>query len=119
MGPAEINQNQSQLNILTASTGEHLIHCNKYSTYNFSKSKFSDDIMKFFFLLQNRYLRLPIKEVTGMIVDSSTERHETFSKFAAPKTKTDVVNMLGDQSGKNHTVFRDNSIVRTIAAGNQ
>lgn len=54
-----------------------------------------------------------------MIVDSSTERHEAFSKFAAPKTKSDVVNMLGDQSGKNHTVFRDNGIVRTIAAGNK
>lgn len=31
MGPSESGQNQSQLNILTASPGEHIIHANKYA----------------------------------------------------------------------------------------
>lgn len=30
MGPVEPGQNQSQLNILTASRGEYIIHANKY-----------------------------------------------------------------------------------------
>lgn len=30
MGPAEPGTNQSQLNIFTASPGEHIIHTNKY-----------------------------------------------------------------------------------------
>lgn len=30
MAPSEPGQNQSQLNVLTASRGEHLIHANKY-----------------------------------------------------------------------------------------
>lgn len=29
MGPADPNQNQSQLNILTLSPGEFMLHCNK------------------------------------------------------------------------------------------
>lgn len=71
-------------------------------------------------MIDFRYLRLQIQEVTGLIIDSSTERHEVFSKFGAPKTKCDVVKMLGDQSGKVHTVFRENGgdeFIKTIAAG--
>lgn len=65
-------------------------------------------------------MRLQIQEVTGPIIDSSIERHEVFSKFGAPKTKCDVVKMLGDRSGKVHTVFRENGgdeFIKTIAAG--
>lgn len=65
-------------------------------------------------------MRLQIQEVTGPIIDSSIERHEVFSKFGAPKTKCDVVKMLGDQSGNVHTVFRENGgdeFIKTIAAG--
>lgn len=29
MGPAEIGQKQSQLNVLAAKSGEHLVHTNK------------------------------------------------------------------------------------------
>lgn len=67
-------------------------------------------------------MRLQIQEVTGPIIDSSIERHEVFSKIGTPKTKCDVVKMLGDQSGKVHTVFRENGgeeFIKTIAAGIQ
>lgn len=68
----------------------------------------------------SRYLRLPIKEVEGEGVDSSTERHAAFDRLGKPKTKEDVIKMLGDQSGKVHTVFRENGgdqLVKTIAVG--
>lgn len=68
----------------------------------------------------HRYLRLPIKEVTGLIIDSSVERLEVFSKMCSPKTKEDVIKMLGDQSGRRHPVFRENGtrdIIKTIAVG--
>lgn len=66
-----------------------------------------------------RYLRLPIKEVTGPIIDSSNARHEVFTQLGKPKTKADAINILGDQSGKIHTVFRDgdDEFVKTIAVG--
>ncbi|XP_031628712.1 uncharacterized protein LOC116344357 [Contarinia nasturtii] len=95
MGPAAPGENQSQLNIFTASRGESIVHANKY-------------------------LRLPIEEVDGMIIDSSTARHEVFDRLGKPKTKGDAINMLGDQSGKIHTVFRENGgdeYVKTISVG--
>lgn len=55
-----------------------------------------------------------------MIIDSSTARHEVFDRLGKPKSKEDAVNMLGDQSGKVHTVFRENGgneYVKTIAVG--
>ncbi|XP_058443910.1 beta-alanyl-dopamine/carcinine hydrolase [Malaya genurostris] len=93
MGPSE--RDQSQLNILTASPGEFLVHANKY-------------------------LRLPVPEVTGLIVDSSVERMKTFNSFKPPKTVNDVIRMLGDQSAKEHTVFREKDakdIVKTVCVG--
>lgn len=33
MGPAE-NDNESQLNVLTASPGEHLMHCNSWVAFH-------------------------------------------------------------------------------------
>ncbi|XP_055623053.1 beta-alanyl-dopamine/carcinine hydrolase [Toxorhynchites rutilus septentrionalis] len=93
MGPAD--KNQSQLNILTASPGEYIVHANKY-------------------------LRLTVPEVTGLIIDSSVERMKTFNSFNAPKSLNDVIRMLGDQSGKDHTVFRERDakdIVKTICVG--
>lgn len=96
MGPAETaSSNESQLNVLTASPGEHIFHA-------------------------NRYLRLAVPEVGGMIVDSSVDRQETFNKAEQPRTKTDVVNLLGDTSHGRHQLFRDNGceeIVKTIAVG--
>lgn len=96
MGPAIIPNKESQLNILTVSPGECIMHCNKY-------------------------LRLKVPEVEGLIIDSSIERMDTFQKFGKPKTKEDVVNMLGDTSAKDHQVFRDNpgveEFLKTICVG--
>lgn len=51
-------------------------------------------------------------------MDSSNARHEAFDRLGKPKSKEDVVKMLGDQSAKVHHVFRDGSeYVKTIAAG--
>lgn len=53
-----------------------------------------------------------------MIIESSTARHEVFDRLGKPKSKEDAVNMLGDQSGKMHPVFRDSAeIVKTVAVG--
>ncbi|XP_062537270.1 beta-alanyl-dopamine/carcinine hydrolase isoform X3 [Armigeres subalbatus] len=93
MGPAE--RDQSQLNILTASPGEHIVHA-------------------------NMYLRLPVPEVHGLIIDSSVERMKTFKSFHAPKTLNDVIRMLGDQSAREHTVFREKDakdIIKTVCVG--
>lgn len=97
MGPAmKPNSNESQLNILTVSPGESIIHCNKY-------------------------LRLKVPEVEGLIIDSSIERMDTFGKFSKPKSKEDVIQMLGDQSAKEHQVFVDNAgeeeFLKTICVG--
>jgi Acyl-coenzyme A:6-aminopenicillanic acid acyl-transferase len=97
MGPAvKPNDKESQLNILTASPGEHILHCNKY-------------------------LRLKVPEVTGLIIDSSIERMDTFKTFKAPKNKQDVINMLGDTGAKEHCVFRDQAgqeeFLKTICVG--
>lgn len=67
-----------------------------------------------------RYLRLPIKEVTGPIIDSSVARHEVFDRLGKPKSEKDAINMLGDQSAKIHNVFCENGgfqMVKTIAVG--
>lgn len=98
MGPAiKPNDKESQLNILTASPGECIMHCNKY-------------------------LRLKVPEVTGLIIDSSVERMETFRKHGNPKSKEDVIKMLGDTTeGREHQVFRDNAgeeeFLKTICVG--
>lgn len=68
----------------------------------------------------NRYLRLQVPEVGGMIVSSSDARHETMDKMKKPESVQDVVNILGDQSGKEFTIFResgDEDFVKTIAVG--
>ncbi|XP_063706790.1 beta-alanyl-dopamine/carcinine hydrolase [Culicoides brevitarsis] len=95
MGPASPGTDQSQLNVLTASPGEFILHCNKY-------------------------LRLPVEEVGGMIVESSNDRMVTFTKsFDAPKTRNDVIQMLGDTSSTGHRVFRDepDAFIKTICVG--
>lgn len=58
--------------------------------------------------------------MTGPIIESSTERLDTFAKFKSPKTKEDVIGMLGDQTGKVHSVFRENGgseFIKTVAVG--
>lgn len=65
------------------------------------------------------YTRLPIKEISGLICDSSIARLRVFDRFGKPKTKEDVINMLGDRSDSTYPVFRDGNagIVKTIATG--
>lgn len=98
MGPAQCNTNESVLNVLTTGPGEHLIHCNIYQ-------------------------RLPIDQVpdSERIVQNSWARLETLSKYPAPRSKNDVINMLGDQSGNKYTVFQDyedkHNEILTIAVG--
>lgn len=65
-------------------------------------------------------MRLAVPETGGLIADSSSDRMDTFGTFAAPKTKVDIINMLGDQTGKRHQVFRENGgeeFIKTIAVG--
>lgn len=90
MAPAD-NNNESQLNVLTASCGEHLIHCNSY-------------------------LRLNVPQVSGLIIDSSEARLDVLTQFPAPISQDDVVNMLGDESHNNYKVFT-NGFVKTVAMG--
>ncbi|XP_077302142.1 C45 family peptidase tan [Arctopsyche grandis] len=95
MGPATESQNRSQLNVFTASPGEYIIHC-------------------------NRYLRLKIPEVTGLIIDSSEERLDVLKKYGHPINKKGVIEMLSDQTGKNYRVFQESGpedYVKTIAVG--
>lgn len=64
-------------------------------------------------------MHLPIKEVTGAIIDSSNARHKVFDRCGKPKNMKDVINILGDESDPVHTVFRtgDKEIVHTICVG--
>lgn len=94
--PTEDGANESQLNILTVSPGESFIHTNKY-------------------------LRLPVEESGQLIIESSIDRMEKLREFPRPKSRSDVINMLGDESHKRHRVFCDSadSLVKTIAIGKQ
>lgn len=70
----------------------------------------------------HRYLRLQIPEVGGMIVASSDHRHATMEKMKKPESVDDVINILGDQSDKEFTIFResgDDDFVKTVAVGKQ
>lgn len=60
-------------------------------------------------------------EVCGLIVDSSIDRKETFDIIGEPKTKEDVIAILGDTSHKRNKLFRGENrcdeYVKTIAVG--
>ncbi|XP_033223085.1 uncharacterized protein LOC117176852 [Belonocnema kinseyi] len=95
VGPAEPDSDQSQLCILTASPGETISHCNKY-------------------------LRLKVPEVTGVIIDSSVHRMEAIQKHSPPKNREDVINILSDQTGNKYRIFQEfgkEDYVKTIAVG--
>lgn len=59
----------------------------------------------YFFII--RYMRLPIKEAEGLMIENSDARMEVLENLPAPVGKHDVINMLGDQSGTNYWVFQD------------
>ncbi|XP_043248555.1 uncharacterized protein LOC122395212 [Colletes gigas] len=95
IGPCEIDAKQSQLSILTVSPGENTFHCNKY-------------------------LRLKVPEVDGLIIDSSVKRMETIRNHPPPKSRQDVVNILSDQTDDEYRVYQEikkDDRVKTIATG--
>uniref|UniRef100_A0A1A9X5K0 Peptidase C45 hydrolase domain-containing protein n=1 Tax=Glossina brevipalpis TaxID=37001 RepID=A0A1A9X5K0_9MUSC len=69
----------------------------------------------------NKYERIKIEQANQIMIDSSISRMNTFMACDPPKTKQDVINMLGDTSGGPHCVFRENLCmdeeVKTIAVG--
>ncbi|CAL7943972.1 unnamed protein product [Xylocopa violacea] len=95
IGPCEINDTQSQLNILSINPGENAFHC-------------------------NRYLRLKIPEIDGLIINSSIRRMETICKHPPPKCRHDVINILSDQTDNEYRVYqeiKEDDLVKTIATG--
>nr|QHN70677.1 tan [Limenitis arthemis astyanax] len=67
----------------------------------------------------NIYQRIPIKEVIGPIIDSSTSRLKVIHSHVPPQCKKDVKDILSDTTGTDFQVFQDkkDSIIKTIAAG--
>lgn len=95
VGPCEPDATQSQLNVLTVSPGEVTYHCNKY-------------------------LRLKIPEVTGLIIDSSEKRMEAILKHPPAKSCQNVVDILSDQTDDEYRVYQDirkDDAVKTICTG--
>ncbi|XP_043463208.1 uncharacterized protein LOC122499143 isoform X2 [Leptopilina heterotoma] len=97
VGPVESGADsvQSQLSILTASPGETIYHCNKY-------------------------MRLKVPEVEGVIIDSSIHRMAAIQKHSPPKNYQDVINILSDQTDNEYRVFQEfgpQDYVKTIAVG--
>lgn len=75
--------------------------------------------MKSLFNFIVRYLRLPVAEVIGPIIDSSKARLELLRQHGKSTSRTDVSDALSITSGKEFTVFqkKPDSIIKTIAAG--
>lgn len=48
---------------------------------------------------------MPVPEIEGMIIALSDARLELFSKMPVPKTRSDLVKMLGDQSHPRFPVY--------------
>ncbi|XP_078042397.1 C45 family peptidase tan [Augochlora pura] len=95
VGPCETDSTQSQLNILSISPGEFTFHCNKY-------------------------LRLNVPEVSGLIIDSSDRRMEIICKHPPPKNRQNVIDILSDQTTNDYRVYQDinkDDPVKTIATG--
>ncbi|XP_055909851.1 beta-alanyl-dopamine/carcinine hydrolase [Eupeodes corollae] len=96
MAPAVGDKNESQLDVREVGPGDHSYHANSY-------------------------LRIKTPEANQIMIDSSVSRMNTFSTYDPPKTKEDIVHMLGDCSGGEHCVFRENGdlsqMVKTIAVG--
>lgn len=62
-----------------------------------------------------------MEEANQPMLDSSNCRLDTFASFSPPQNKIDILAMLGDNSGGEHCVFRENDdmdeIVKTICVG--
>ncbi|XP_076649599.1 C45 family peptidase tan [Halictus rubicundus] len=95
VAPCEPDAAQSQLNIQTVGPGEVTYHCNKY-------------------------LRMKIPEVGGLIIDSSDKRMEAILKHPPAESNQNVVDILSDQTGDKYRVYQDirkSDPVKTIATG--
>ncbi|KAK0087367.1 hypothetical protein PV325_001181 [Microctonus aethiopoides] len=95
VGPVEVNSDESQLSILTASPGENIMHCNKY-------------------------LRLNLAEVDGAIIQSSIHRMAAICKYSRPKTRREIIEILSDQTDNEYRVYQEfgpDDYVKTIATG--
>ncbi|XP_031828088.1 C45 family peptidase tan [Nomia melanderi] len=95
VAPCDNDAIQSQLNILNVNPGENTFHCNKY-------------------------LRLKVPEVEGLIIDSSIHRMEAICKHPSPKSRQDVIDILSDQTGDQYRVYQEikqDDYVKTIATG--
>ncbi|XP_065219745.1 beta-alanyl-dopamine/carcinine hydrolase [Planococcus citri] len=82
VGASTLSTDESILNKLVVKPGDYSFHCNKY-------------------------LRLKVPEVGGLIVESSDSRQRVFDKYKAPKTKKEVIHLLSHQEEDNFTIFRD------------
>lgn len=62
---------------------------------------------------------MPVPEIEGFIIDLSDARLEVFKTMKIPKTKADMVNMLGDTSNPVYPVFHTmkGDPVCTVAMG--
>ncbi|XP_020290014.1 uncharacterized protein LOC109857766 [Pseudomyrmex gracilis] len=95
IGPAELDTERSQLNILTVSPGENTSHCNKY-------------------------LRLKVPEVDGMIITSSVRRMAAICKHPPAECRQDVIDILSDQTDNEFRVYQEigsDDYIKTIATG--
>nr|CAD7613239.1 unnamed protein product [Timema genevievae] len=66
------------------------------------------------------YLRLQVPQHDGNIVSSSDRRQAAFMRLPEPRSKRDMEIILGDQSDKEFSIFResgDNDYVKTVAVG--
>ncbi|XP_011314040.1 uncharacterized protein tan [Fopius arisanus] len=95
VGPVEADSHESQLSIYTASPGENIAHCNKY-------------------------LRLNVPEVDGVIISSSEHRHAAIARHPPPRTRREVMDILSDQTDNEYRVYQEfgpDDYVKTIATG--
>ncbi|KAJ9586092.1 hypothetical protein L9F63_020289, partial [Diploptera punctata] len=67
------------------------------------------------------YLRLKMPESdVKMLMESNNHRHQCMDCFSHPKSRKDVINMLGDQTDKRYPIFRemsDSDYLITVAVG--
>nr|XP_021194703.2 uncharacterized protein LOC110379374 isoform X1 [Helicoverpa armigera] len=89
----DLKGDRSQLNIQKYDK-EPLVHCNKYQRTN-------------------------LTEVTGRIIDSSVARLRVIHSYPAPRSRSDVANMLSDTTDPEFKVFQEHpeDVIKTIAAG--
>ncbi|KAJ8668718.1 hypothetical protein QAD02_010381 [Eretmocerus hayati] len=95
VAPALAEQSCSQIDVCCANEGDNLSHCNKY-------------------------LRLKVTEVGGLIIDSSDHRMEAINRHSPPKTCQEVIEILSDQTDDYYRVYqeiRPEDYVKTIATG--